>query len=313
LTFVAPANAVRYAGAHPVLFDAEPDYRQMDVRQLASWLEDHCEMTSAGTVNHRTGRRVAAVIAVGLLGHPSDISALRAVTDPYGISIIDDAAESLGARAYGGPVGRGADIVCLSFNANKIVTSGGGGMLLCDCDQIAERTRHLASQAKEPGEGYDHSEVGFNYRLPSAASALGLGQFRRLDEFVAKKRAIATRYRDGLRDLGGVRLPREAAWAEGTDWLFTVHIEEDSGFDSASLRRRLGESGIQTRPVFTPLHRTRAHLGSEAHDCPTADELHRTGVTLPSSTSLTDDDQDRVIEAIRQVAADLRPAPAPRS
>jgi perosamine synthetase len=313
LTFVAPANAVRYVGAHPVLFDAEPRYRQMDLERFCAWLRGTCVATPSGAMNHRTRRRVAAVIAVDLLGHPTDIAALREHVAPYKIPIVDDAAEALGARAHGKPIGMGADIVCLSFNANKIVTTGGGGMLLCDDDELASRVWHLASQAKERGDAYDHSEVGFNYRLPSAASALGLGQYQRLSEFVKRKREISARYRTALADVPGLRPPREAPWAYSTDWLYTMHIVEELGLDGGSLRAALNERGVQTRPIFTPLHLTRAHAGTQAHECPVAEELYRTGVTLPCSTAMTSAQHAGVIAAVRAVTATVSAAPVLRS
>jgi perosamine synthetase len=149
--------------------------------------------------------------------------------------------------------------------------------------------------------------------LPSAASALGLGQYHRLSEFVDRKREIAARYRTALADVPGLRPPREASWALSTDWLYTLHVLDTLGMDSNSLRAALNERGIQTRPVFIPLHLTRAHAGGQAHECPVAEELYRTGVTLPCSTAMTSGQQASVIASIREVAASVSATPASRS
>ena len=167
---------------------------------------------------------------------------------------MEDAAQAFGARANGRRLGAWADATCLSFNANKIVTSGGGGMVLSDSAQIVERARFLAGQAKAEGPEYVHREVGFNYRLPSAA-ALGTGQVARLEEFLERKRTNATDDADRLDEVPGIALPREAPWAESTFWLYTIHVQPTQfGCDVRVLHAHLEERGIDSRPIFTPLH-----------------------------------------------------------
>jgi perosamine synthetase len=304
LTFVAPAHAASYVGAQPLFFDSEPDYRQLDAGRLITWLEAECDSNGKRAIHAASGRRVGAIIAVDLLGHVCDIEALAAVARNMGVQVVEDAAQGLGATLRGRPVGAHADVTCLSFNANKIITSGGGGMLLSENDELIKTVRSLANQAKEPGPDYVHDQVGFNYRLPSAQAALGLAQFKRLDEFIAKKRRVARHYESALADIPGVAMPRCAPDATVTNWLFTIHIDAEAfGCTSHQLMKRLEEHDIETRPIFTPLHARGVYAGREAEACPTAEALAATGLSLPSSVRLSDEQLERVCEAIALEAA----------
>jgi perosamine synthetase len=299
LTFIAPANAVRYVGAHPVLFDVEDSHRQLDVGRLADWLERECRPSAGGLVRRSTGRRIGAVLPVDLLGHPCDVDALREVVGPFELPIVDDAAESLGAELRGRPVGAAADVACLSFNANKIVTSGGGGMLLTDSEPVAARVRYLATQAKAGKSLYVHDEVGFNYGLASAQAALGYGQLQRLGEFLERKAAIARHYAAALAGVPGISLPSEAPWASCTNWLYAIHVDPDAyGADAGDLQARLARENIVSRRMFGALHRQGAHLGCEAHPCPVAERLAESGLMLPSGTKLTTSQLDRVVDVV---------------
>jgi perosamine synthetase len=302
LTFVAPANAIRYVNAVPAFIDAEGDYLQIDPDGLRSFL-DACEETDRGLVNTLTGRRVSAVLPVHILGHPADLDAIRAISAEYGLPVIEDAAEGLGARLRGRAVGALGDISCLSFNGNKIMTTAGGGVLATDDDATAARARYLATQAKDDPLEYVHGAVGFNYRMSNPHAALGCAQLERLDEFVAAKRRIAEQYAAGLGAVPGVTLPREATWAYSTYWMYTVLISPNEfGMSSRDLMHRLLDLGIQVRPLWQPLHRSPAHSGHAGQACEVADRLHAAGLSLPCSTSLTDEEQGRVIEAVLDAA-----------
>jgi perosamine synthetase len=291
LTFVAPANAIAYCGAHPVFVDAEPDYWQIDAARLEAFLD------AAGPElrNPATGRRIAAVLPVHVLGHPFDADAVLGVARRHGLSVVEDAAEGLGATYRGRPLGSLGDLAALSFNGNKIVTSGGGGMLLTSDTAQAERARYLTTTAKDDPLEYIHGEIGFNYRLTDLQAALGSAQMQRLDELVAAKRAIAERYAAGLADVPGISLMPEAPWAQGSFWLYTVLVEGGS-------REALGalvDERIQARPLWQPLHRSPAHAGAQVVGGEVADRLYAEGLSLPCSTGLTEEDQARVIEAVR--------------
>lgn len=303
LTFVAPANAVRYVDAHPVLFDAEPEYRQLDVERLAGWVKENCRAADGEVRNLRSGRRVAALLAVDLLGHPCDLDGLGEIAARLGLPLIDDAAESLGATLRARPAGAAADFVCLSFNVNKVVTSGGGGMVLCDSEDLARHIRHLATQAKVEGPGYMHDAIGFNYRMASVQAALGTVQVGRLDEFLGAKRSIAAHYARELTGVPGVRLTREAPWASSTHWLYGIEIESrDFGMSAAELAERLTLRRIVSRPIFTPLHQRGVHADCQAQPCPVAERLGEQCLLLPSSTSIGMTELKRVTDAIREFA-----------
>jgi perosamine synthetase len=298
LSFVSPAFAVRYVGATPLFVDAEPVYRQLDPQALADLLAA-CDRTEQGPVRRASGRRIAAIVAVDVLGHAADVDAVNALAQEHQVPVVEDAAEALGASLRGRAAGSLAAIGCLSFNGNKIVTAGAGGMVVSADAGIAERIRYLATQAKDDPLEYVHGTLGFNYRLSNVHAALGYGQLLRLDEFVDAKRRIAARYEEGLADLPGIDLPAEAPDAFCTFWLYTVHVDPgEFGLSSRQLLARLLDAGIQARPLWQPLHRSPALAGEAAAACPVADALHTTGLSLPSSVSLTPADQGRVIGAI---------------
>jgi perosamine synthetase len=299
LTFVAPANAVRYAGAWPVFIDVEPEHWQLDTSQLTVFLERGCESVNGRLHNRATGRRVRAVLFVDLLGHPADAETISSITRPHGLALIEDATESLGASYHGEPLGRFADLTCLSFNGNKIITTGGGGAVLTDSDTLAGRCRHLSTQAKRDPLDYVHDEVGFNYRLTNLQAALGVAQLERLDAHVAAKRRIADRYAAAFDQVPGITPMREAPWAFSTFWLFTVLVDPDHyGCDSRALLRHLATERIQARPLWQPLHLSPAHAGAFCAGAPVAERTAVAALSLPSSVGLVEEDQRRVIDVI---------------
>jgi perosamine synthetase len=291
LTFIAPANAIRYVGAWPVFIDAEPDYWQMDPGKALDFLERQCEWRAGALYNRVTGRRVRAVIPVHILGHPVDLEPLRDACRKYGLAVIEDATESLGAAYRGTRVGHLGDLACFSFNGNKLITTGGGGMLVTDDAALAHRARYLTTQAKDDPIEYVHGAVGYNYRLTNIQAALGVAQMERLSAFVATKRRIAA--------IPGITPMREAPWADSAWWMYTVLVDEpEFGIDSRELLRRLERDRIQTRPLWQPLHRSLPHAGAFATDCSVADRLNRDALSLPCSVGLEAAAQNRVIEQI---------------
>lgn len=300
LTFIAPANAVRYVGAWPVFVDVQPDCWQMDPAQLEAFLRDECDRGPTGCVNRRTGRRVSAVLPVDILGHPCDLKPIQGIASAYGLKIIEDATESLGARYRGRPLGSSSPFVCFSFNGNKLLTTGGGGMFVTDDEQIARNVRYLSTQAKDDPLEFVHGAIGYNYRLTNVQAAIGCAQLERIAEFVARKRHIAERYAKELGGLAGLQPMPEAPWADSCYWMYTVLVDAAQfGLGSRHLLRALEATNIQTRPLWQPLHLSPAHRGSPARSCPVAERIHREALSLPCSTGLTDEQQDRVIAAIR--------------
>jgi perosamine synthetase len=304
LTFIAPANAIRYVGARPVFIDAEPHYWQMDPQRVADFLGRHCERKGGALRNKKTGRRVRALLPVDVLGHPADLDALRDLARRYELVFIEDSTESLGARYRGRKVGADADIACFSFNGNKLLTTGGGGMLVTDDTALAERAKYLGTQAKDDPLEYVHGAVGYNYRLTNVQAAIGCAQMELLEEYVGAKRRIADRYRSELAELPGISVMQEASWAHSTHWMFTVLIDSQAfGLDSRAVLAAMTRDRIQTRPVWQPLHLSPAHAGALAVGGEVAERIHRDALSLPCSVGLVPEQQQRVISALRSYVA----------
>jgi perosamine synthetase len=314
LTFIAPVNAIRYVGAWPVFIDAEPDYWQMDPSGVLDFLERACRWHNGALHNRLTGRRVSAIIPVHILGHPVDLDPILEVASKYGLKVIEDATESLGAVYKERRVGSIGDIAAFSFNGNKIITTGGGGMLATSNEEWARKAKYLATQAKDDPTEYIHSEIGYNYRLTNLLAAMGCAQLEQLEAFIAAKRRIASRYADKLQDLPGISLMKEASWASSVWWLYTILIDDTVfGTDSRQLMRSLSSRNIQTRPLWQPIHISGAHRNSNATKMPIAERLYQQALSLPCSVGLGEEEQSRVIEEVRAVAAGATWGEAPCS
>lgn len=299
LTFVASVNAIRYTGATPLLVDSERETWNLDTELLRDEVVRRA----------RRGQALPQVIEpVHILGHPADLEPLLELRDRFGIAIVEDAAEALGAqytagRCAGRQVGTVGDLGCYSFNGNKIMTTGGGGMVVTDDPDLHRRVRHLSTQARLPGLAYQHDEIGFNYRMTNVAAALGVAQLERLDEFIVRKRAIAERYSRAF-ESAHLELQPTATWAAPSGWLSTVLVPGgEHGRDA--LIDALGREGIDSRPVWTPVRRHTPYADTPVVGTgDVADAIFAGGVTLPSSVGLTSDDQERTINAV--LAARLR-------
>ena len=295
LTFIAPANAIRYIGAWPVFVDAEPAYWQMDVARVRQFLEEGCERRADGVFNRTTGRRVAAVLPVHILGHPVDMAALIEVARAWGLPVIEDATESLGSTYRGAPTGSLADIGCFSFNGNKILTTGGGGMVVTDRPDWAERVRYLTTQAKLDALESVHGEVGFNYRMTNIQAAMGCAQLEQLDEAVEARRGHAAFYREALRSLEGASIVPEADWTVSNCWLSTVLLPDRFGLsERKTILTALAAVGVQTRPLWQPLHRSPAYPQAAVLGGAVADDLQGRAISLPSSRGLSPVQRERV-------------------
>jgi len=282
-TFAATANAVRHAGAQPVFVDVTRD----------SWTLDPA-LTLDLLSSERHGR-IAAVIAVHALGHPADMDPLREACAANGAILIEDAAGAIGASYKGRPVGGLSDIAIFSFNGNKTITAGGGGMVVTDNADWAETAKARSVQARD-GDAYRYTDVGFNYRLPNLNAALGLAQLERLDEMVAAKRSIAARYDRALADRDDLHLMPRQDWALSACWLYSVKCATPD--DAGALVTHLRSSGIEAR-VFWEALSTQTPYASEAVErTGVADSLSGTVVSLPSSSGLSEVDQDQVIKAL---------------
>lgn len=299
LTFIAPANAVRYVGAWPVFIDVEPGYWQMDSERVRDFLERHCSWRHGALRDRATGRRVRGILPVHLLGHPVDMDPILELARKYDLAVIEDATESLGAKYKGRMVGQLSDLACFSFNGNKIITTGGGGMIVTDNEAWAQKARYLTTQAKDDPVEFVHSEVGYNYRLTNVQAAIGCAQLEKLEEYVAIKRRIAARYRGAFKAVAGLTTMTEAPWAASSFWMSVIMIDSARyGEDRYQLLHRLNQAKIQARPLWQPLHRSPAHKEAPATACPVAESLNRNVVSLPCSVGLKPGEQARVIEAL---------------
>lgn len=297
LTFIAPVNAIRYAGAWPVFIDAEPEYWQMDVEKVAEFLVDGCRREGEKLINKTTRRRVKAILPVHVLGHPCDMDPILELARRFGLTVIEDATESLGARYKDRAVGHLGDIACFSFNGNKVMTTGGGGMMVTDNGEWARKARYLTTQAKDDPVEYVHNEIGFNYRLTNVLAAIGCAQLEQLPSFLRRKREIAAEYDRALADIPGLTPMRQAPWAESIFWMYTVLVDAlRFGMDSRALLRRLAARKIQSRPLWQPIHLNAPYRNGRR--LPVCERLHELALSLPCSVGLTPDQQARVIEAL---------------
>jgi len=302
LTFAASANAIRYVGAWPVFMDADPLYWQMDPEKLADFTTKRCDWQNGKLVNKVTGRRVTAILPVHVLGHACDMDLIEEVARRYDLVVIEDAAEGLGVEYKGRKVGKLGDIACLSFNGNKLITTGGGGMVLTSNQAWAARARYLTTQAKDDPIEFAHGEIGYNYRLTNIQAALGCAQMEQLHDFIVAKRAIAGRYTQALSTLPGVTCMKEAPWMRSTFWAYTILVDPGMyGEESRTLLRRLDSMGIQTRPLWQPLHLSSAHRYAESYRCDVSEQLYHKALSLPSSVGLTQADQRIVIRALSKL------------
>ncbi len=280
LTFVATGNAVAYTGARPVFVDSDP----------TTWNIDPAAAARAVTP------RTRALMAVHLYGHPADMDPLRSLADERGLVLVEDAAEAHGARYKGRRTGSLGDVAVFSFYGNKIITTGEGGMILSDDGDLLERCYFLANQAKGKENPYWHSEIGYNYRMTNMQAALGVAQMERIDEFIAARLRNAQHYNERLAGLSGITCPPCADWADNVYWMYTTLVGDDYGIERDVLIARLRERGIETRPVFHPLHRLPMY--DRGLRLPVAEEIARKGINLPSSSALTEADVDAVCDAL---------------
>lgn len=298
LTFIASANAIRYIGAHPVLIDVEPKHWQIDPNLVYKFLRDQCTWKQGRLINKQSGRPVRAIMPVHVLGHPVDLAPIMAEARRFNLRVIEDAAESLGATYNGRPVGADGDLVCFSFNGNKMITCGGGGMIVTNSDHAAQRSRYLTTQAKDDPVEYIHHETGYNYRMTNVLAAIGLAQLEQLDAHVNRRREIAAFYQQEL-DLPGLTWFRESASARATYWLSTAIVDPAiAGVTAVQLRDHLKKNGIQARRLWQPMHQSPAFRDCQSVVTGVADRLFANCLSFPSSPNLDPDSLNRIRRSV---------------
>jgi dTDP-4-amino-4,6-dideoxygalactose transaminase len=290
LTFIASVNPIRYLGASPIFVDSERGSWNMDPALLAEELNRRA----------RRGRLPKAVVLVHLYGQSADLDPITAACARHGVTLVEDAAEALGASYGARAPGTFGRLGIFSFNGNKIVTTSGGGMLVSDDERLIAHARKLATQARDPAPHYEHSEVGFNYRLSNVLAAIGRGQLRLLEERVRARRRNFEYYRKALGDLPGLEFMPEAPWGRHTRWLTTLTIDPAAfGTGREAIRLALEVENIEARPVWKPMHLQPVFAGCAVIGGGVAADLFDRGLCLPSGSNLTTNDLDRVIAVVR--------------
>ena len=294
LTFAATANAITYVGATPAFIDAS----------RATWTIDPDLLEEELAERARRGRLPAALIAVDLYGQCCDYVRIAAACDRYGVALIEDAAEALGASCGERQAGAFGTCAAFSFNGNKIITTSGGGMLVSHDRVLVERARHLATQARDAAPHYEHSEVGFNYRLSNLLAAVGRAQLRSLGEKVARRRAIRDTYQTTLGRYPGIGFLPEARYGRSNAWLTCITVDSAAlGITREDIRLHLLSRGIESRPVWKPMHLQSPFRQCSVRGGDVAAGLFDTGLCLPSGSGMSSADQARVVAAIEEVFA----------
>ena len=291
-TFSASANPITYQGAKPVFVDSEPDTWNMDPALLREAIEDRIQ---------KTGRKPKAIIPVHLYGMPAKMDEIIAIAQEYEIPILEDAAEAIGSEYKGKKCGTLGTYGALSFNGNKMITTSGGGALICPSREAADRVTFYATQAREQAPHYQHEKIGYNYRLSNICAGIGRGQMQVLDEHIARRRAIHGLYSQGLGSISGIEVQQNPSTQFNSNfWLTTILIDpKQTGFDREQLRLRLEEENIESRPLWKPMHLQPVFAACPYYGGSVAEELFERGLCLPSGSGLSDDEISRVIGVIK--------------
>jgi perosamine synthetase len=285
LTFIATANAVAYCNAKPVLVDVHPEY----------WCMDPAKVETQITT------KTKAIIPVHLYGHPCDMDAIIDIARRHNLYVIEDAAEAHGAIYKDRRVGSFGDINCFSFYGNKIISTGEGGMCLTNDEGLATKMRILRDHGMNPNKRYWYDVVGFNYRMTNLQAAVGTAQVDKLDMLIAKRRQLANWYSNAFRDLVEsevIKLPPEMPWARNIYWMYSILLEDSFGTSRDELVRGLEEKGIETRPLFYPLHLMPPYQGYNSSAFPVAEEIGRKGLNLPSGPNTTRKQVTQIVDCI---------------
>ncbi len=290
-TFVASANPIRYLGASPVFIDSDAKSWNMDPRLLVAELDKR----------HREGRLPKVVVLVHLYGQPADIDPIKQACDKYNVALLEDAAEALGSQYKGQAPGTFGLAGFFSFNGNKIITTSGGGMVVSDDEELIQKVKFWATQAKNDAVHYEHTEIGYNYRLSNVLAAIGRGQLKVLPDRVREKRRIFSHYHSALKDLPGVSFMPEPDFAHSSRWLTCLTVDqEQAGVDRDALIRILEKNNIESRPTWKPMHLQPLYRDCEVIGGEVAAKLFQQGICLPSGTAMSNNDLCLIVDIIKK-------------
>ena len=284
LTFISSVNVIKYVGAKPVFVDVCRDTFVMNVEKVEELI----------------GPRTKAILPVHVYGHPVDMGPLIDIAKKHNLYIVEDATESLGSLYKNKHTGTIGDMGCFSFNGNKLITTGGGGMLVTNNERSGERAKHLSTQAKENMENnaFQHNEIGYNFRLPNILAAMGCAQLENIDEYMQDKIEHANYYNELLKDVKGITLPTEKEWAKNVHWFYSIVVEDEYGISKDELIEILAENEIESRPFFMPINKMPPYIDCKHGDLSLTEELSRKGLNLPSSVGLRKEEIEKVCEVI---------------
>jgi perosamine synthetase len=287
LTFISPVNTIKYVGAEPVFVDVCRD----------TWVMD------ADKIEELITPKTKAILPVHIYGHPSDMDKIMEIAEKYGLFVIEDATESLGSIYKGKATGTIGHIGCYSFNGNKLITTGAGGMLVTNDEKLAEKAKYLSTQAKTvlDNEAFYHEEIGYNFRMPNLLAAMGCAQLQNIDSYIGAKMEHASLYNSVLNSMNGITLPVEKEGIKNVNWLYSIVIEDDYYLTRDELIVKLKENGIQSRPFFMAVHKMPPYIECKHGDMSVTDELVEKGINLPSSVVLKNEEIKKICEIIKQI------------
>ncbi len=303
LTFIAPVNTIKYLGAEPIFMDAD-EYCNIDVNKTVEFIETETKFKNNISYNKKTGKIVRAVLPVHVFGNAADLESLQNICAERNIVILEDASESLGTiytkgKLKGQHTGSVGQMGCISFNGNKILTSGGGGMIICNDEESYKKAVYLTQQAKDDPVNFIHNEIGYNMRLSNIQAALGLAQMENIEKALKIKKKINNFYRENLNLTDGLTLMNSPGYADNNNWLSILRVEEEIfGKPSSFLIDKLRNKSIEVRPIWKLNHLQRPYLNNQTYKIEKAEELVSTAVSLPSSISLTSEQLNKIIKVI---------------
>ncbi len=295
LTFVASANSIKYVGAEPLLIDADPDLWQMDLDLLEEFLENETDEKDGRLFYIKDGRYIGAIMPVHILGNMCDMDRFLSIVKRYPLPIVEDSTEALGTTYKGKSAGTFSPMACFSFNGNKIISTGGGGVIVTNDEALARHAKHITTTAKASTDEYYHDEIGYNYRLVNVLAAIGVGQMELLPSFIQRKRACTAFYKKELAGVGDIRFQQELPAVETNAWLVTIQTEKQQ-----ELLNHLNTNNILSRRFWMPMNKLPMY-----RDCKyiqqndQADYIYRTCLSIPSSTNITDDELAIVVKEIK--------------
>lgn len=296
LTFVASANSIKYLGAEPLLIDADPNLWQMDLDLLEEFLENETDEKDGHLFYIKDGRRIGAIMPVHILGNMCDMDRFLSIVKKYPLPIVEDATEALGTTYKGVSAGKFSPLACFSFNGNKIISTGGGGVIVTDDEALAKHAKHLTTTAKASADEYYHDEVGYNYRLVNVLAAIGVGQMELLPSFIKRKKECVAFYKKELTGVADIRFQQELPEVETNGWLFTIQTDKQQ-----QLLDHLNKNKILSRRFWMPMNKLPMYK-----DCvyvqkkDNSDYIYNTCLSIPSSTSITDEELEIVVREIKE-------------